>query len=70
MEDELSIDALLNSLNEQLEKLDSNLNNQNLEELEDKLENNIELIKECNNYLEKMKNEKEKEKIKKNKYTI
>ena len=70
MEDELSIDGLLNSLNEQLEKLDSNLNNQNLEELEDKLEYDIELIKECNNYLEKMKGDKEKEKIKKNKFTI
>jgi hypothetical protein len=58
MEDEHSIDALLNSLNEQLEKLDSNLDNQKIEELEDKLENDIELIKQCNNYLEKMKGDK------------
>lgn len=35
-----------------------NLNNQKIEELEDKLENDIELIKQCNNYLEKMKGDK------------
>lgn len=62
MEDKSLIDDIINSMNHQLKNLHIDNNIESLDNIEDKLDNDIEILINAKNYLKKMKILKEKEK--------